>query len=110
MTGKKLKEKLGLQKFDNILIQKIINFPRDLFLVYVDSRMPNRTIPFSDIRSGLNCFVIKELQDFGKGDSFSKTAPISLTDYKGALRDNGVYIVIDLAGERFGNSRMFNKR
>jgi len=108
--GLHIKKDLGLELFQNVVIQKAINFPIPLYVVTYNSRYPERAIFYSKVRSIKTSFLTK-LKQYGIDNKFKHvrlTPPIDLTYFNNARPRSGAYFYVrDMAGETFRDEKMF---
>jgi len=108
-TGERLRRDLGLEKFNHAYIQKVINFPKDIYIITVDSRYPSVFISYSRIRKIKSAFIgelLKRGKDFSIQE-FKLTPPVRLQDYIGGITRSSVLFFRDLAGEHYMNKNLY---
>lgn len=110
--GAQLKKDLGLDLFQNVVIQKAINFPIPLYVVTYNSRYPERAIFYSKVKSITTSFITK-LKRFGVENKFKTirlTPPVDLNYFNNIRLKSGTYIFMrDMAGEFVVNNKLFTK-
>jgi hypothetical protein len=110
--GLHLKKDLGLELFQNVVIQKAINFPIPLYMVTYNSRYPERAIFYSKVKAIKTSFLTK-LKQYGIDNKFKQvrlTPPIDLNYFNNARPRSGAYFYIrDMAGEQFRDKNMFQQ-
>jgi hypothetical protein len=108
-SGKNLKKDLGLEKLQFTYITKIIGISINIFVVFFDSRFPGTHIPITRIKI-LDTFILGRIKAFGlnyKLKSFTITPPINLMDFNGSIPNNSIIIRLDICGERFNNTNLY---
>lgn len=99
-SGEKLIIELGLEKFNNIYIEKSISFTPAIFIITVDSRHDGRPITTSMVRKVDTSVIYKVLSGFKTEIEKLKFTPlIPLRDYDGTLHTRSIILFRDLAGE-----------
>jgi len=107
--GQQLKIDLGLANFQNVVIQKAINFPIPLYVVTYNSRYPERAIFYSKVKSIKTSFLAK-LRQYGNQSKFKTiklTPPVDLNYFNKTLRTNVIIYARDMCGEQFRDKNMF---
>ena len=107
--GQQLKIDLGLANFQNVVIQKAINFPIPLYVVTYNSRYPERAIFYSKVKSIKTSFLAK-LRQYGNQSKFKTiklTPPVDLNYFNKTLRTNCYVYCRDMCGEQFRDKNMF---
>jgi len=111
-TGEKLKQDLGLEKFEYVIIQKVIDFPIPFFIVTVDSRRPSVFISYQKVKN-LKSSFIKKMKFNGKKFNFFKyklTPPLNIEEFTGIFSSEGIILVRDIAGEYFMNIELYESK
>lgn len=109
--GQQLKIDLGLANFQNVVIQKAINFPIPLYVVTYNSRYPERAIFYSKVKAIKTSFLAK-LRQYGNQSKFKMlklTPPVDLNYFNKTLRSNFYIYCRDLCGENFRDKKMFQQ-
>ena len=107
--GQILKKDLGLERLQYSYIVKIIDIPINVYIIFFDSRFPTSRIPISKIKN-LDTFIFGRLKVAGLGykiKSFKITPPIVLDDFMGKISSNSVILRLDICGERFSNTNLY---
>ena len=111
-AGKQVKKALGLTKFPYVFVQKIINFPINVYIFTLDSRYPNVY---------MSVLAVKKSQSAIVKNAFRKGLSVDLKDYKLTppllldhasldIQSNSMIIRRDIAGDYFRNKRMFENK
>ena len=111
-TGENLKIELGLSKFPYVMIEKIIDFPYQFFIITLDSRRPSVYLSYSKIKkiqsTSLDKFSVGgEHYNFKK---FKKTPPLEIENFNGSISSRGLVFIRDIAGEYFMNDKMYESK
>lgn len=109
--GLQLKKDLGLELFQNVVIQKAINFPIPLYVVTYNSRYPERAIFYSKVKA-IKTSLITKLKQYGVANKFKElrlTPPIDLNYFNSRLRTNSMIFCRDMCGEQFRDDKMFQR-
>lgn len=109
--GLQLKKDLGLENFQNVVIQKAINFPIPLYVVTYNSRHPERAIFYSKVKNIKTSFI-KRLRQYGVANKFKSlklTPPVDLNYFNQRIRSNAYLLIRDMAGEQFVDPKMFQQ-
>lgn len=108
IEGSAIKSALGLDSFKYIFIQKIINFPQDFYILTLDSRHPEVFISMT-IAKNYKGTTIRNLSNNLQNKEFKTTPPIELVGSSYQISSSAVFMVRDIAGEYYRNSRQFPK-
>lgn len=109
-SGKGLKAWLGISKFNQSYIQRVINSPINIFIITVDSKYPERFITYSRLKnSKVNDMVKVKANWKEKGfDDLRLTPPILLEEFKDIIPANSLLIRRDLCGEYYMNDELYD--
>jgi len=107
--GLQLKKDLGLENFQNVVIQKAINYPITMYVVSFNSRYPERAIFYSKVKN-IKTSAIKRLKQYGQENKFKDiklTPPVDLDYFMGRVRSNAYVYLRDMCGEQYRDKQMF---
>lgn len=113
--GLVLKQKLGLDNFENCMIQKIINFPIPFFIITIDSKYPNKYMTYSRLKSIDSTKLIKlkyrpdtllQNMDFSEV-KLKLTPPLNIDEFNASIITGSILMIRDLAGEYYRRDNMF---
>lgn len=107
--GKRLQDQLGLGKFENVVIQKVINFSIPTFIITVDSRRPSVFISRSKLKKSLTSQLktasFKAMHP--QITKFTMTPPVRLDTFGGRMSSRSIIMVRDLVGDYFVDRNMY---
>lgn len=100
-TGPILKSKLGLDNFKYVVVVRVLSTPYKTYMIFFNSRWPN--VPMTGTRiykhpmpSMLYTYPFNKRPNMGP--------PVDINDFNGMI-ENGLYFVVDLAGELADSSK-----
>lgn len=104
MTGEELKAELGITKFKQAFIQKVMNSPVQIYIVTVDSRYPTKYISTGRLKSSR----VANLLDSKDGEMKKLTPPIRLDNFTGTVSKRSFILLRDLSGDNFIDNRLYD--
>lgn len=108
--GEKLIELLGIQKFRNSYIQRVIDSSAPVYIVTIDSRRPGIFISYARLKALQSLSVRRWVSHGAEMDPGRMSLPIRLADFTGDITSTAVILLHDLAGEYGNNPNMFTTR
>jgi len=101
--------KLGLEKFNNILIQKVLNTAQSIFIITVNSRYPNLFLTYSKIKQ-IKSSLFLQVNQHGESintKDLKLTPPVDLYNAKISTSLRSTFIFRDIAGEQLMDEKMY---
>lgn len=110
-AGEELKSQLGLDKFQNIYIQKVINSSLPVYIITVDSRRPTLHLTNSKLKSVQSTYLRRYLDRGGSVtlNDFKLSPSFDLESYTGIIPSRSIIIFRDLGGEYRRNPMFYNE-
>jgi len=110
-NGLRIVQKLGLEKFDNIAIQKVLNTAQSMFIITVNSRYTNLAITYSKIKKvkGTTFLQVNQHGESIETKNLKLTPPVDLYTSKISTSLKSIFIFRDIAGEPFMDDKMYEE-
>jgi len=108
-VGKQLQHDLGLSKFKNVWIQKVLNVPMSIFIITFNSRYSNVDFGSARVRK-VKSTQLKKVRQLGVHtieDKLRMTPPLRLSSVSIRPRNGSLLILRDIAGEYLRNKKIF---
>lgn len=97
MTNKELKLSLNLESFTYIYIQKILGIVVPIYIITINSRYPNKFIPFKKLTNSLvsQMYTMNIL----KLEKVKMSPPVLLDNFEGNIYENSQIVLRDIGAE-----------
>jgi hypothetical protein len=113
IIGKDLIKQLGLSKFSNISIQKIIGISIPIYIITFDSRYNRRFLTYSRLNN-IKSTSIKKIKSFSNDilqlKNVKLSPPANLYNIDLDISPSTILLLRDIAGEYFRTKKIFENK